>query len=47
MILYIKTINNYLASFANPEKRIAYAASFGTSNVSEKIKIQFLKSRIV
>lgn len=36
-----KNINNYLASFANPEKRIAYAASFGTSNVSEKTKYIF------
>lgn len=29
-------INNYLASFAKPEKRIAFAASFGTNDIASE-----------
>lgn len=36
-------LNNYLASFASSEKKIAYAASFGTDNIPEKYKTVFEK----
>lgn len=34
-------INNYLASFARPEQRVAYAASFGTNEVPKEFRDEF------
>lgn len=34
-------INNYLASFAKPEKRIAFAASFGTNDIAPEYEKTF------
>lgn len=36
-------LNNYLAMFANKEKRIAYAASFGTNDIPEEDRMLFRK----
>ena len=36
-------LSNYLASFASGEKRIAYAASFGTSDIPEEDSVLFKK----